>query len=109
MAHALFPDSIEDDPWILFHGTGAFFEKKIETEGLCASQHPVDRSGVQQVVSIYKRIRWAGSGGGSAVLEPFSLNHDFKRPKKPLFFAESSERASTFATRDFSGGEVARA
>jgi hypothetical protein len=56
-------------------------------------------------------MRWAGDrGGGYAVLQPYSLNHDYQdRNKSPLFFSETSARALLYATRDFAGGEKLRA
>jgi hypothetical protein len=63
------------------------------------------------VCSLFQRLGWAGQhAGGYPVLWPFSLLHDFgSGDSKPIFLAETAHRALLFASRDFAGGETARA
>lgn len=107
----LFPDTICDDPWILYHGTSSEAETQIENEGFFWAKNKISKSDIEMVVQIYRRMNWSGiDGGGFAVLEPFSLMHDFaEKSDKRIFFAETSCRALLYATHDFAGGETARA
>ena len=107
----LFPQEIEDDPWIAFHGTTSSHEDSIDNRGLTPAALRVTKDEVVSVVAIFESLHWAGrSHGAFAVLKPFSLDHDFATSdSKPIFLAETSLRAATFATQDFAGGETMRA
>jgi hypothetical protein len=107
----LFPEEIVADPWIAFHGTSGSRADAIEISGLEWPGDVVCRDDVQRVVGIFRAMNWSGlSLGGLPVLEPFSLNHDFRvGATKPIYLAEYSMRALTFATSDFAGGETCRA
>lgn len=106
-----FPDEIALDPWVLYHGTSSVAETHIDSHGLRCSEPTFKKSDLESVVEIFDELQWAGRTGASfAVLKPFSLNHDFGHSQtKPVYLAESAYRALTFATRDFAGGEAARA
>jgi len=107
----VFPDKICDDLWIVYHGTSSIAEDDIDRTGFKWMPSIANRSEVENVVNIFDAMSWAGkSGGGYSVLKPFSLDHDFSlSDRKPIFFAESCYRAFLYATRDFAGGETARA
>jgi len=107
----LFCSDIEDDPWIAFHGTTSSFERAIDSQGLVPQAALISKSEIKRVVKVFDAIHWAGrSTAGLAVLKPFSLQHDLAESElKPISFGEISYRASLFATRDFAGGESARA
>ena len=107
----VFPDEICDDLWIVYHGTSSISEEEIDRCGLQWRPTFAKRAEVEDIVSIFDTMSWAGKhGGGFPVLKPFSLNHDFAASdRKPIFFAESSYRALLYATRDFAGGETTRA
>lgn len=107
----LFPEVIAHDPWVAFHGTSGAREQSIEATGLEWSGDFVSKVDVERVVGVFTTIGWAGrSNGGLPVLAPFGLVHDFgEKSKKPIYLAEYSLRAHLFATRDFAGGETARA
>jgi len=107
----LFSESISKDDWIVYHGTSSVYERDIERSGFHPSTNIASKEEVQEVVSVFKKMKWCGNhGGGLSVLEIFSLDHDLADPKgKPIFFAESSYWASLYAMRNFSGGECARA
>ena len=107
----LFPIALSDDLWIAYHGTSSIFEQDIDKTGLHWNTNIGSKEDVKYIVNIFKRMSWCGNHqGGFAVLSAFSLNHDFANADaKPIFLAESSLRALTFATHDFAGGETARA
>jgi hypothetical protein len=107
----LFPPQIEEDSWVLYHGTSSLGEQQIDSEGLCWKPAVCSREDIESLVDIYKKMCWAGiSGGGLAVLQPFTLDGDFQAENtKPLYFREDSLFPLLYATRDFSGGETARA
>lgn len=97
--------------WIAYHGTSSVFEQDIDETGLQWDANTASKAEVKSVVDIFEKMSWAGNHqGGLSVLRAYSLNHDFANPDtKPIFLAESSVRALTFATHDFAGGETARA
>ena len=107
----LFSDEAEGDPWTIFHGTSGFNSNAIEAQGFSSLHQLVSAGDIRRVVDLYERIKWCGeSGGGFAVLKPFSLDYDLRdRSRSPLFFAETSLRALLYASRDVAGGEKLRA
>lgn len=107
----LFPNELCDDLWVAYHGTSGIFEQEIDKNGLRWSPQIASRAEVGAIVGIFEKISWAGqSAGGLPVLKPFTLGHDFgDSDVKPIFLAESSLGALTFATHEFAGGETARA
>lgn len=107
----LFPDEIELDDWIMFHGTSAYNAEAIEREGFDAARGAVSAAEIERVTRLYEAMKWHGAdGGGYAVLKPFSLMHDFNDSERSiLYFAETSMRALLYARRDFAGGEKLRA
>ncbi|MGV1834681.1 hypothetical protein ACQZ6C_07960 [Rhizobium rhizogenes] len=112
-ARGLFPDEIEKDPWVMFHGTSGFNAEAIERNGFAfqAGRDLPSPMDIQTLCDVYKAMKWVGNRtGGFAVLEPFSLQHDFLDDGKGLtFFGETSQWALLYATRDFAGGEKLRA
>lgn len=109
----LFPDEIEDDCQILFHGTSMKHDPEIRKIGLRQNDRsPSIAKSVRKVVAIYDTMNWQGEdGGGYAVLAPFSLNYDLRDEAQgsPIFFADNSQRSSLYASCDFAGGEKLRA
>ncbi len=107
----LFPDEIENDPWIVFHGTSNLFESDIDAYGLQWKSSIVSKEEVSHVVDIFTKMNWSGKdGGGLPILKPFSLESDFALGNsKPIYFAETSYRALLYSTHEFSGGETVRA
>jgi hypothetical protein len=106
-----FPDEITLDPWVLYHGTSGLSESQIDSKGLSCNTPTFEKREIEAVDAIFETLQWNGRTGASrAVLQPFSIVHDFGDSSlKPLCFAESAYRAMTYATRDFAGGEAARA
>ncbi len=107
----LFPDEIENDPWVVYHGTSSLFEAEIDDDGFQWKSSIITKKDVSNVVDIYTEMDWIGNdGGGFQVLKPYSLEHDFfKRDFKPIYFGETSYRSLLFATHEFAGGETVRA
>jgi hypothetical protein len=105
-----FDEKFELDPGIAFHGTSQCFQSLIESEGLLPDRGVELRSAIERLVRLFKHLDWSGiSPGSRGALEHFTLNHDLASPRgKPIYLAESSARAATFASRDFAGGEGAR-
>lgn len=106
----LFPDEIDTDEWVIFHGTSGFNSKSIERNGFDPMGVVVSFDQIRRVVALFKRLNWSGDDqGGYPVLSAFSLNHDFQdSDRNLLYFAETSMRALLYATRNFSGGEKLR-
>lgn len=106
-----FPHSVWRDPNVLYHGSSSIYEQAIECDGLLPGASLFSLAELKAVVGLFHTIRWSGSSLASlAVLEPFSIQHDYsERIGKPVFFAETGHRACLYASYDWAGGEVARA
>ena len=106
-----FPKEIVEDDWVLYHGTCKPFEKSIEKNGLNTSlPNPITREVIQRLVGCFEWLNWSGdNAGGYAVLNSFTLGHDYSFDNKPIYLGESFRRSLTFASEDFAGGEGCRA
>lgn len=106
----LFPDEIEQDPWIMYHGTSGFNAESIESEGFVWKKRNGLREDIERLVNVFEKMNWYGLDGSSlAVLKPLSLIHDFGGTNvSPIYFAEASNSALLFASKDFAGGEKYR-
>ena len=106
----LFPDEIENDLWIVYHGTSSFFEEDIERDGFQWKPTQITKKDVSNIVEIYTKIDWCGNDpGGFQVLKPYSLDHDFRKGDvKPIFFGETAYHSLLFSTHEFAGGETVR-
>jgi hypothetical protein len=105
---ALFPPSITEDPWIVYHGTSSQCTVGIESEGIRGDAGAITRGDIERVVTIFDAMSWLGdSHGGYSVLKPWSLDFDFVGGgnSRKIFLAETSARAATFASAEFAGGE----
>jgi hypothetical protein len=109
--HQLFADGIDEDAWVIFHGTSGFNCESIERDGFDSTHGVISAAQIRRVAAVFERMKWFGDDrGGYPVLKPFSLDHDFQgSDKSRLFFAETSMKALLYATREFSGGEKLRA
>lgn len=105
----LFPDEIELDSWVVYHGTSATNSALIERDGFRYDCHPMREPELKRITGIFDAMRWAGNDkGGYAVLESFSA-YDFSIiATSPIYLTERSIRALLYATRDFAGGEKLR-
>lgn len=109
---ALFPPEIENDRWVLYHGTSSVAEQQIDAEGLIWKPATYSKADIDQLISIFESMGWVGTNAaGMAVLKPFTQAGDFgSEDKKPIYFYDDGLAAAPFyATRDCAGGETARA
>jgi hypothetical protein len=107
----LFARELTDDPWVAFHGTTSSVEEQVDREGFRPTDAGVDADSIDGLCRVFSVMRWPGRDqGGYVVLGSFSKSDsDWMAGARPTYFAETPERAALYATRDFSGGEVARA
>ena len=105
-----FPEELQLDPLVLYHGTSSSYESNIDTRGLLPGKSLFDVKDLVEIVKIFADMGWAGINTGSlGTLKPFSVDHDFAQVGgKPLFLAESARRAASYASLDYAGGEIAR-
>ncbi|MDX0488814.1 hypothetical protein GOC53_00765 [Sinorhizobium medicae] len=108
---SVFPDEIEADPWIMFHGSSQYNSESIERDGFGFNGNVVSRDEVERVVAVFEKMKWVGENtAGYPALKPFCAEYDFRLGERSLlFFAETSLRALLYATPDFAGGEKLRA
>jgi hypothetical protein len=106
----LFDDDLEEDPWVIYHGTSVCNGESIEQQGFTYTANQITQVDLERVKFIFNTMRWTGSDqGGFGVLSAFSST-DFSESKtSPVFFAETSCRALLYSTREFAGGEKSRA
>lgn len=106
-----FTDGLDEDEWVVFHGTSGFNAESIERDGFDSVSGKALLAEILRVMTVFKKMRWLGQdGGGYPVLKAFSYGYDFHASgRSPLFFAETSMRALLYSTRDFAGGEKLRA
>ena len=111
-ASRLFPVHIREDPWILYHGTSNLYEERIDSTGLLPKVDHFSLSEIQSVLNIFVELNWDGmpGSGSRSTLEPFTLNYDLSHAKgKPVYLAESANRALVYASAEMAGGEAAYA
>jgi hypothetical protein len=102
----LFDDGIEEDPWVMYHGTSAFNGPTIERDGFRSPAESMPRGAVEQVTRIFEQMRWKSSRG-YMVLRDYSLGHNIPMSGcGRIFFAETSLRGLLYARREFAGGET---
>lgn len=106
-----FTDGLDEDEWVVFHGTSGFNAESIERDGFDSVSGKALLAKILRVMTVFKKMKWLGQdGGGYPVLKAFSYGYDFRASgRSPLFFAETSMRALLYSTRDFAGGEKLRA
>ena len=104
---AIFPDEIELDPELLFHGTSNAASSTIEREGLQSGRKPITQSDAAKVADVFRLMDWSGRKiSGLPVLQTYTLRHDFRDgPESPIFLAALASGALWFATRNWAGGE----
>lgn len=106
----LFGGFVDEDPWVIFHGTSASNSESIEKQGFTFDRHPLTHADIIRINDVFAAMRWAGNDpGGYPVLSGFSSNDFAAGSVSPIFFTEHPARALLYATRDFAGGEKLRA
>jgi hypothetical protein len=106
-----FPPAIAQDPYVLYHGTSSIHEAEIDRDGLRPSHPQFQREEVAAVARLFQLLSWRGRSAASrAVLEPFSLQHDFSEDKgRAVHFGEGVLCAIQYSAARNAGGEVANA
>jgi hypothetical protein len=105
-----FPNSIANDPMILYHASTSCFEEKIEQEGLKVGRVHFELEELQSIANLFYRLGWMGKPGSMTTLKPFSINHDNQRHNiKPIYLGRTSYEVVNYARYQNSGGEIAKA
>jgi hypothetical protein len=98
-----FPPEIENDPWVVYHGTSSVFEEKIEQSGIqCGSLHLNDA--ILRCATLIKTTEWY-EDNATASLVAFSFPRIISAPH--FYCALFPQRASLYTRRMFAGGESA--
>jgi hypothetical protein len=108
-----FKEEFSKDAWVAFHGTSNHAEGQIESRGIAWQSDTYSKSNILAVLDIFDQLHWSGrEQGGFGVLAAFAQS-DFEKSnrggKKPVFLAETSFQSILYASREFAGGETARA
>jgi hypothetical protein len=95
--------------WLAFHGTSSVNEDEIDKTGIRGS-HLFTASEISNLVSIYRNINWCGQRtGGFGVLASFTWSRTIGLSVRPVYLSDYPERCLLFSTKNFAGGETARA
>ena len=106
----LFESDIDQDPWVQYHATSSVYEERIDAEGLQWTSNVFSAADGLDVIRVFRSMNWGGTHkGGYVVLGSFSLADFQGEDFKPIYFRENSLHSLPYATRNFAGGETARA
>ncbi len=108
-----FNEEFLTDSWVAFHGTSNHAAAQIESQGISWQPETYSKSNISAVLDIFDQLHWSGQKqGGFGVLASFAQS-DFNKSNrgsvKPVFLAETSFQSVLYASREFAGGETARA
>lgn len=107
-----FGDAYTLDGSVYYHGTSSLAEGGIEREGFIWSENTCTLEEINSVTHVFDQLHWTGSHNeGFAVLRGFTQS-DFdlgNGNSKGISFARTSARAMLYASKEWSGGETARA
>src|SRR3979411_3147298 len=82
---------------------------EIDQTGICAFRIFTEKE-IANLVSIYRSINWYGRrAGGFAVLSTFTWYRTIGLSVRPIYLSDNPERCLLYSTKDFAGGETARA
>lgn len=102
-----FPENISNNPRVLYHGTSNIFEKEIEENGLTPNKSIFSLEELKEISALFDLINWRKKVfWGKNIIRNYTINKDYKNPSlKPVYLGESCNRALTFASKEFAGGE----
>jgi hypothetical protein len=103
----LFPDGLNSDPSLFFHGTVSTREELIDRDGLLPHVGGVALEQARAVVGCFEILGWLGSRvSGYPVLRSYALKNDFRDgDRSPLYLSDRSSQANHFAGPARAGGE----
>jgi hypothetical protein len=105
----LVPETLDRDPWVLYHATSSALCAEIEREGFIAREDTAHPEAIRKLLTLYASIGWHGiSTGGYAVLSGFSFLRNHLSAERPIYFTTYAHRSPLYARPDFAGGETAR-
>ena len=105
----VFPEDIEKDGWVVFHGTCEANAKSIEQHGFRPTAVPVSSDDVEAVLTVFEQMKWEGADpAGLTILRAFARGDFDGEARSPVFFADNAAGALLYATREYAGGEKLR-
>jgi hypothetical protein len=112
-AECPFGDKYSKDLSVYYHGTSCHTEEAIDREGFAWNGNTYTLEEIESVNKVFDQLHWAGCHtGGFTVLGSFTMS-DFKHGRnvknKGISFAGMSDRAILHASKEWAGGETARA
>ncbi len=103
---SIFPEEIESDSWVQYHGTSSSFERAIDREGLRWKPAIASREDIECVVRIFGSMNWYGESGALSDLTAYSLRRLRPEGENAVYFRETPWRCLGYAMRDWAGGET---
>jgi hypothetical protein len=100
-----FTREIEDDPWVVYHGTSSVSEESIERLGFRCGSTGLNH-GTLLCLTIVKTIGWEDVPRGAA-LQAYTFPRINSGSLSPFFCAFFPQRAIAFTCRQYAGGETA--
>jgi len=100
----IFSDKIRNDPWVLFHGTAACWEKEIDAAGLKTSHFPVSLGELREIMKTFKSMNLRTDHLGSLLAWSFPEEVNGKEFRE-IFLASIPELAACYCDQSTAGGE----
>ncbi len=97
-----FPDGMDNDPELCFHGTSSTREELIDREGLQPNAGGVTHEQARNLVECFDLLGWRGAVGP---LRSFTLNDFKKGDRSPLFLSSLPSQVFYFSMLSSAGGE----
>jgi hypothetical protein len=105
----VFSKELEENGWVLFHGTSSVNAAAIEEGGFNPSAVSISAEVVQKILSLFEHMGWEGSSQtGRDILKLFSEGDFRGTGTSPIYFAENAAGALLYATQACAGGEKMR-
>lgn len=106
-ASALFPNELENDPSIWFHGTTSAAEEAIDRDGFLSLTRPTIRQDVEAMVKVFKSMNWLGGDSGAVSnLTCYSLPRMDEEGRTGTYFRASPFKCIGYTGQAWSGGET---
>jgi hypothetical protein len=106
-ADDVFPDGLDWDDSLVFHGTSSTREAVIDREGLKPDAAGVPAWCIRAIDECFRLLRWRGATvTGWGVIEAYTLRNDFRDgDRSPLYLSDRASQALSFAGFGNAGGE----
>lgn len=106
-ADDIFPDGLDWDDTLVFHGTSSTREASIDRDGLKPDAAGVPAWCIREIEQCFRTLRWRGATiAGWGTLEAYTLRNDLRDGDfSPVYVSERASQAIMYAGFGNAGGE----